>query len=369
MSKSSGLDLSGLDQFSSLLGGGSATAAPTQNQKSEPVLNQIILVPRSKIHLDPNNSRKIFDEAELKGLADSMTAINPLTSKPRGIKNPVSLKPHPELAGEYILNGGARRLAASEIAGIEDLPAYIDTEADDYDNAVDNIQRVGLSAMEMALFIKRRIDAGDKKGEIAKRLGKSGSFVTEHLSFFEMADCVRDLYDSDLVTSMQALYLLHRAYEKHPAEVEQLCAKGEPLSTAEVRAFVESLKQPQRNITVEDVPEMAINPADPNSESWTPENEKFNSEDQQFLTIDDESISGGDSQDTPDKQADKIIKDADSGDKIKKPLIQVRHDGRPARFIANRRSDYGFGWIKYDDDGHETEVSLSEVALIAVIEG
>lgn len=367
MSKKSGLDLSGLDSFSSLMGDNSKSPAPMKNESAEPVLNQILEIPRSKIHPDPNNARKVFDSEEIQNLAASMQATNAITGKPRGVKVPLSVRPHPELAGEYILNAGARRMAAAEIAGIELLPCFVDAEADEYDNAVDNIQRVGLSAMEMAAFIKSRIDLGDKKGEVAKRLGKPGSFVTEHMSFFDMADCIRDLYDSGLVTSMQALYILHRAYEKHPDEIEALCAKGEPLTTSEVRSFVDSLKQPARNITIEDAPEITIDPATDSGESWPNDDNSLSNEEQQPLTIDNEPISGGES--LPDKQADQLLKNADSNDKIKKPIIQVKHDERPANFVPNKRADYGYGWIKYEDDGHEVEVLLSEVSLVAVIEG
>ncbi|HCI4281963.1 TPA: ParB/RepB/Spo0J family partition protein [Klebsiella variicola subsp. variicola] len=367
MSKKSGLDLSGLDSFSSLMGGSSNSPAPVQNESAEPVLNQILEIPRSKIHPDPNNVRKVFDQEEIQNLAASMSATSAITGKPRGVKVPLSVRPHPELAGEFILNAGARRMAAAEIAGIELLPCFVDAEADEYDNAVDNIQRVGLSAMEMAAFIKSRIDAGDKKGDVAKRLGKPGSFVTEHMSFFDMADCIRDLYDSGLVTSMQALYLLHKAYETYPEEVESLCAKGEPLTKTEVRDFVESLKKPAREITIEDTPEMAISTANPSNIDSEESGSIQSSEEQHPITIDDQPISGGEV--SAETQADKLIKDADNGDKIKKPIIQVKHDERPANFVPNKRADYGYGWIKYADDGHEVEVLLSEVSLVAVIEG
>ncbi|ECE2109021.1 ParB/RepB/Spo0J family partition protein [Salmonella enterica] len=361
------LDFTGLDNFSSLMSDNSQSPAPNKDVNAEPVLNQILEIPASKIHPDPKNARKVFDPEEIQNLAASMSATNAITGKPRGVKVPLSVRPHPDLPGEYILNAGARRMAAAEIAGIELLPCFVDAEADEYDNAVDNLQRVGLSAMEMAAFIKSRIDAGDKKGEVAKRLGKPGSFVTEHMSFFDMADCIRDLYDSGLVTSMQALYLLHKAYETYPDEVQSLCAKGEPLTKTEVRDFVESLKKPAREITLEDTPEMDISPESTNSGDSEEPSSNLSSEEQHLITIDDQPISGGEV--SAEKQADKLIKDADSGDKIKKPIIQVKHDERPANFVPNKRADYGYGWIKYEDDGHEVEVLLSEVSLVAVIEG
>ena len=57
-------------------------------------------------------------------------------------------------------------------------------------------------------------------------------------------------------------------------------------------------------------------------------------------------------------------------DKIKKAIIQVRHDDRPARLILNRRPPAeGWAWLKYEDDGQEFEADLGRVWLVALLEG
>ena len=57
-------------------------------------------------------------------------------------------------------------------------------------------------------------------------------------------------------------------------------------------------------------------------------------------------------------------------DKLKKAIVQVEHDGRPARIILNRRPPAeGFAWLKYEDDGQEFEANLAQVKLVALLEG
>ena len=57
-------------------------------------------------------------------------------------------------------------------------------------------------------------------------------------------------------------------------------------------------------------------------------------------------------------------------DKLKKAIVQVQHNERPARLILNRRPPAeGFAWLKYEDDGQEFEANLSSVTLVALLEG
>ncbi|EFG3129337.1 TPA: ParB/RepB/Spo0J family partition protein [Escherichia coli] len=374
MSAKKGLDLSGLDNFSALMGG---DPAPTQSAASTDVpegfAGNLIRVPLKKIHKDADNARKTIDPQELRELADSMKSVNPATGKPRGNKNPVSLKPHPDIPGEYILNAGERRCAAAELAELPDVLAFIDEDADEFDNAVDNIQRVALSPIETATFIQRRIEKGDKKSAIAARLGKPASFVSDHIIFFDMADCIRDMYDSGRVVSMQAMALLHRAYKKHSEEVEAFCAEAQDeLTTADVRAFCDSLKEPESKAvnTSGDNEEGQELPSDANA--WiggsADSDELEKGEEQQPLVIDGEPISGGPSSDLED-EASKIIAADEASDKIKKAIVQIQYDERPARLLTNRRASYGFGWIKYDDDGSEDEIDLKDVSVVAIVEG
>ena len=87
---------------------------------------------------------------------------------------------------------------------------------------------------------------------------------------------------------------------------------------------------------------------------------------------DDEGSGGGDGDsDGPDgKDAKKKNEKPDDPEKLKKAIVQVQHNDRPARLILNRRPPAeGFAWLKYDDDGHEFEANLAQVQLVALLEG
>ena len=62
-------------------------------------------------------------------------------------------------------------------------------------------------------------------------------------------------------------------------------------------------------------------------------------------------------------------KEADP-DRLRRAIVHVQHDGRPARLILNRRPPLeGHAWLKYDDDGHEFAADLAQVQLVALLEG
>ena len=58
---------------------------------------------------DPQQPRTLFEEAAMAELAASITE--------RGVLQPISVRPHPEIPGRWLLNFGARRLRACRFAG------------------------------------------------------------------------------------------------------------------------------------------------------------------------------------------------------------------------------------------------------------
>lgn len=380
-----GADLSSLDDFgdfnvSSLLGGGSKKNSTPQGNGDQ--AGAIAYAPLENFHEDPENARKEFNPEKLQELADSMQQVNPTTGQPRGIMEPLSVKHHPEQPGHFIINGGNRRYRAAALAGLEQAPYIIKDELDDFDKFVLNDQRENLSPLEIALFIKSRLEDGHKAGEIAKALGRPPSYVSDHKIFFDMASCIRDLYDSGLCRSMQALALLHRGYKKHSEEIEAFCQEAstnqQELTTSQVRAFLDSLKEPAKPKQKDPEPatpaggddtqpELEEGDQEPEPQSniedsnGNPEEERpappKRDEEQQPLTLDE-----------LEEQADQYLADDSKADKIKKAIIQVKYDEREARLLTDRRAAYGLAWIKHDDDGHEIEVDLNQVQLVAIIE-
>ena len=80
----------------------------------------------------------------------------------------------------------------------------------------------------------------------------------------------------------------------------------------------------------------------------------------------------GDSEQGPQDDGANGKKDSKEPDpnKLKKAIIQVKHDERPARLILNRRPPTdGWAWFKYEDDGQEFAADLGTVQLVALLEG
>ncbi|MFN3710608.1 MAG: ParB/RepB/Spo0J family partition protein [Alishewanella aestuarii] len=366
-----GADLSGLDDFnvSSFLAGGSKKDSTPQGRGDQVEAGAIAYAPLESFHEDPENARKEFDAEKLQELADSMKQVNLTTGKPRGIMEPLSVKHHPEQPGHFIINGGNRRYRAAELAGLEQVPYIIKDELDDFDKFVLNDQRENLSPLEIALFIKSRLEDGHKAGEIAKALGRPPSYISDHKIFFDMATCIRDLYDGSICRSMQALALLHRGYKKYSAEIEAFCkqydASKQELTTSRVRSFLDSLKDsdPKTDAITGGDQEPQADGDNGYQDEERPAPQKRD-EEQQPLTLDHEPLSSDDLED----QADQYLADDSKADKIKKAIIQVKYDEREARLLTDRRAAYGLAWIKHDDDGLEIEVDLNQVQLVAIIE-
>ncbi len=154
----------------------------TGNLRSEIVEKSTgtLLVPIDKIDTNPHQPRKDFDEATLQELAASIKIhqlIQPLT---------VSAIPN----GRYRLIAGERRLRASKIAGLKEVPVYIRQSNDE--NLLElalleNLQRENLNAIEIALSYKRLMDDLDYTQEqVAERMGKDRSTVTNYLRLLKL---------------------------------------------------------------------------------------------------------------------------------------------------------------------------------------
>jgi ParB family transcriptional regulator, chromosome partitioning protein len=182
-----------------------------------------------EIDEDPSQPRREFDETKLAELA--------ATIRQRGVLQAISVRPHPEAAGRWMLNYGARRLRASKLAGKEDVPAFIDQAAEDYDQVIENEQREGLTPLELALFVKQRLARGDSQQEIAWRLGKSKSHITMVGAMIDPPDWLLDAYRRGQCCGVTALYALRRLHESRPDAAQALLARAEPISRAAMRSI------------------------------------------------------------------------------------------------------------------------------------
>lgn len=181
-----------------------------------------MLLPVDAIDEDPGQPRQEFDEGSLRELAETIQA--------RGVRQPISVRPNPAAPGRWLLNFGARRLRASKLAGKADIPAFVDLGVDDYDQVIENEQREGLKPLELALFVQRRLAAGDSQAEIARRIGKGRAYVTYAMALVDAPDWLLAAYREGRCRGLRELYELRRAGSE-PAFDAQAWASARPSIT------------------------------------------------------------------------------------------------------------------------------------------
>lgn len=221
------MDLSGLDQFkaSNLVTNTAEPAAVTPGQMDLDLID-----------FDEEQPRQGLCEQALRELAESI--------KDHGVLEPVSLRPHPSLPGRFIVNRGERRCRASRLAGKRSVPYFIDTRLDRFAQAVENLHREDLSPFSLATFIVQREREGFTRAEIARRLHKPASFITEAAVLLAAPAEVRAVFDAGRARDTRVLYLLTRALRENPGAVAPLLVGTTPLTREVVEAALDSPSAP-----------------------------------------------------------------------------------------------------------------------------
>ena len=154
--------------------------SPRRAAVAKVIAGEAFRVPLAQIEPNPFQPRLAFDEDGLRELAASIEAldvIQPLTVRRLG-------------PDRYQLISGERRLRASELAGLADVPAYVRT-ADDQGMLemaiVENVQRADLNPIETALAYRRLLDeVGLTHEALSERLGKRRSTVSNALRLLRL---------------------------------------------------------------------------------------------------------------------------------------------------------------------------------------
>ncbi len=167
-------------------------------------------VPIESISPNPYQPRRAFDEETLEGLSDSIKEL--------GILQPVLVR---TLDDGYELIAGERRLRAAKRAGLRTVPVVIRT-ADDQASLeqalVENLHRQDLNPLEEAAAYQQLIeDFSYTQDQVAQRVGRSRSAVTNLLRLFQLPPAVQRLVGDQLISAGHAKALLghpDRAYQE-----------------------------------------------------------------------------------------------------------------------------------------------------------
>lgn len=154
------------------------------NEVSQPS-GQIPLIPINQIRPNPHQPRKSFNQENLEELASSI--------REHGVIQPlIVISDGPN---RYTLIAGERRLRASKIAGLKEVPAIVRTasEQEQLEFAIiENVQREDLNPLERARAFQRLIDDFSLTHEdVAQRVGKSRVTVTNTLRLLNLPTLVQ----------------------------------------------------------------------------------------------------------------------------------------------------------------------------------
>ena len=174
---------------------------------------QVLLIPSDSIYPNPNQPRKVFDQSELVNLAISI--------RMNGILQPITVR---EVENGYELVSGERRLRASKLAGLLNVPCIV-VEVNSLKSAVfaliENLQRQNLAYFEEAQAINKLMkDFSLSQDEAARRLGKAPSTVSNKLRLLGLPEEARNLLSENGLSERHARALL-RLQEEDIMEVLQ----------------------------------------------------------------------------------------------------------------------------------------------------
>jgi ParB family transcriptional regulator, chromosome partitioning protein len=166
------------------MGRGLAAILPESHEVSEPQYRE---VPVELIRPNPSQPRQHFDADALERLAESISES--------GIVQPVVVRPLSD--GRYELIAGERRWRAAQTAGLATVPAVLrsDEEAERLQMAlVENMAREDLNPVEEARACAALVEElGMSKEDVAKRVGRSRSAISNVIRLLDLPDPVLEL--------------------------------------------------------------------------------------------------------------------------------------------------------------------------------
>ena len=190
--------------------------------------------------VEPNREqpRKNFEEDALLELADSI--------KQFGVLQPLIVQKKKDY---YEIIAGERRWRAAKLAGVKEIPViikeYTDQEIVEI-SLIENIQRENLNPIEEAMAFKKLLTEFHlKQDEVAERVSKSRTAVTNSMRLLKLSDKVQQMIVDDMISTGHARALL--AIDD-PEQQYILANKifDEKLSVRETEKLVKDIKNPKK---------------------------------------------------------------------------------------------------------------------------
>ena len=206
---------------------------------------EITTIKLSQIRPDSLQPRKIFQDAQIDDLAESI--------KKYGLLQPILVKKQDD---RYIIIAGERRYRACKKLGLE----YVEVIIKDDENAMlislmENIQRENLTALEEAVAIQNIKDKYKcTHEELSKLLGKTRVYITNKLRILNADEYTKKLLSDNNITEGHARALLgQRDVKKRQELARKILTKGLSVRQVEKSIRDESEKSSDKDIQKEEI--------------------------------------------------------------------------------------------------------------------
>lgn len=204
-------------------------AKPLVNDsQSVSALGTISHVKISEVEVNPFQPRTEFDADALQELSESI--------KLQGLIQPITVRRAG--ANSFQLISGERRLRASKLAGLTEIPAYVRTANDQQMlemALIENIQRENLNSIEVALSFQRMLDECNlKQEELGERVSKNRSTVTNYLRLLKLPPAIQAaIRDNELTMGHAKAILGLEEVDKQLYAFKEIVNKGFSVRKAE----------------------------------------------------------------------------------------------------------------------------------------
>lgn len=194
-------------------------------------------IPLDKIEANPYQPRKEFAPEALDELAQSI--------RQQGVITPITVRHMPD--GTYQIIAGERRVRASRMAGLKEIPAYIRVATDTQMMEmalIENLQRADLNAMEVAHSLKSLLDeCRYTHDQLSERVGKNRSTITNYLRLLNLPAETQEALSKDKISMAHARALAGvEDLQRHLEILALVIERG--LSVHQTEQMVKSAKQP-----------------------------------------------------------------------------------------------------------------------------
>ena len=215
----------------------SAVTEPKKTKEKEILIEKPdSVVDINKVEPNREQPRKNFDEDALLDLAESI--------KQFGLLQPILVQ---DRKTYYEIIAGERRWRASKIAGLKEVPVIIRNYSEQEIveiSLIENIQREDLNPIEEAQAYKRLMNEFNlKQDEIAERVSKSRTAVTNSMRLLKLCDEVQQMIINDMISTGHARAIISI---ENPEEQYLLAQKifDEKMSVRDVEKYIKNMNKP-----------------------------------------------------------------------------------------------------------------------------